>query len=235
MGDWFSKVKKSSKKYASKEGENNSADMEDGKANKYGEEYQDDGTLKRLLYEPGNIDHINYISAFEESSKFMWAVNNKVQVLSSKDGSVLSTLDHPKQVTKCFAFNDDASIVTLCRDSIVRVFSDFNSDSTSSVEFKGHQLSVTSGCLSLGENTLATGGRDYHTMLWDVETQKCEHKNRIDRNMVTDMKWMPNDNNTFVQTSEDLRMRFFDIREGLEVSKATLVGGNFAANMDIGM
>ena len=115
---------------------------------------------------------------------------------------------------------------------MVRVFLDLE-DPGSSIELKGHSLSVTTGCISLGETNLATGGRDYTTILWDLETQKAEFKNRIDRNMVTDMKWMPNDNNVFVQCSEDLRMRFFDIRDGVVESNKTLVGANFAATMDI--
>ena len=51
--------------------------------------------------------------------------------------------------------------------------------------------------------------------------------------MITDMKWFPSDNNTFIQCSEDLRLRFYDIREGLDVAKETIVGTNFAGCWDI--
>ena len=51
--------------------------------------------------------------------------------------------------------------------------------------------------------------------------------------MITDMKWLPSDNNTFVQCSEDLRLRFYDIREGLNMVKETVVGTNFAGTWDI--
>lgn len=94
-------------------------------------------------------------------------------------------------------------------------------------------MSVTTGCLSLGETILATGARDYETILWDIEDQKETHKSRIDRNMVTDMKWMPTDHNIFLQCSEDLRIRLYDIREGLEVVMETTVGTNFAGTCDI--
>lgn len=89
-------------------------------------------------------------------------------------------------------------------------------------------MSVTTGCISLGETVLATGARDYETIVWDLEDQKKTHSKRIDRNMITDMKWLPSDNNTFIQCSEDLRLRFFDIREGLNMVKETVVGTNFA-------
>ena len=108
-----------------------------------------------------------------------------------------------------------------------------NIDSSSPIELKGHKMSVTTGCLSLGETVLATGARDYETIVWDLVDQKETHKMRIDRNMVTDMKWMPNDNNTFIQCSEDLRLRFYDIRENLDIAKETIVGTNFAGTCDV--
>lgn len=46
------------------------------------------------------------------------------------------------------------------------------------------------------------------------------------------MVWMPTDNNVFIQSSEDLRMRFFDIREGLDVAQEIVVGTNFAGSVD---
>jgi WD40 repeat protein len=80
---------------------------------------------------------------------------------------------------------------------------------------------------------LATGARDYKTVLWDLEEGKKTNMISIDRNMVTDMKWLPSDNNTFMQSSEDLRLRIFDIRDNLDVAKETIVGTNFAGSIDI--
>jgi WD40 repeat protein len=94
-------------------------------------------------------------------------------------------------------------------------------------------LSVTAACISLGETVLATGARDYKTVLWDLEEGKKTNMISIDRNMVTDMKWLPSDNNTFMQSSEDLRLRIFDIRDNLDVAKETVVGTNFAGSIDI--
>ena len=194
----------------------------------------DDLVSQHLEFTLSNQDFINFISPFEDSSKFMLAVNKDINIIEVEKGSAVETFTHPKQVTQCFSFNDDNNIVSLWRDTIVRIF-DINKEYSriDTIELKGHSLSVTTGCVSLGETILATGGRDYTTILWDIEYQKETHKNRIDRNMVTDMKWMPTDNNTFVQCSEDLRMRFFDIREGLEIGKEISIGSNFATTFDI--
>jgi WD40 repeat protein len=94
-------------------------------------------------------------------------------------------------------------------------------------------MSVTAGWVSLGETVLATGARDYETILWDIEDQKFTSRSRIDRNMVTDMKWLPTDMNTFAQWSEDRTLRLYDIREGLEVASEIKVGENFASSCDI--
>ena len=94
-------------------------------------------------------------------------------------------------------------------------------------------MSVTSGCVSLGGTVLATGARDYETILWDIESQKKSYSRRIDRNMVTHMKWLPSEMNTFVQCSEDRRMRLYDIREDLAVQQEIIVGDNFAGTCDV--
>ena len=244
MGNWgwkSDKVKKDYIRKKSKQGTDVSAHAEindfDQAPQRNKQIYNavgDDMITQKIEYTLSNQDFINYISPFDDSSKFMLAVNKDINIIEVEKGSVIETLTHPKQVTQWFSFNDDKNIVSLCRDTIVRIF-DINDeeDRNDTVELKGHSLSATTGCISLGETILATGGRDYTTILWDIESQKETHKNRIDRNMVTDMKWMPNDNNTFVQCSEDLRMRFFDIREGLEIGNETTVGTNFATSCDI--
>ena len=209
-----------------------------------------------LLYTPKTTDYMNYIAAFDDSSKFMLAVNKEIKILGSIEGDWIETLVHPKQVTQWFSFNDDLNVISTCRDAIVRVWkldedgnfkpniwflnnlgknvSNDDSDTEESwTELKGHKISCTTGWISLGETVLATGARDYETILWDLEDGTKTMSQRIDRNMVTDMKWFPSDNNTFIQCSEDLRLRFYDIREGLDVVKETMVGTNFAGSCDI--
>jgi WD40 repeat protein len=100
-------------------------------------------------------------------------------------------------------------------------------------ELKGHRLSVVSGSISLTENKLATGGRDSEVILWDIESQKIISQLQIDNNLTTDMVWMPNSNDIFLQTSEDLRLRIFDCREQLSLTSQLKIGDNFATTMDI--
>jgi hypothetical protein len=76
----------------------------EGAAGKYG--------VKELSYKPGSADYINFISAFDDSSRFMVAVNKEINILETLSGKVLDILKHPKQVTQCFSFNDDKGIIS---------------------------------------------------------------------------------------------------------------------------
>jgi len=63
-------------------------------------------------------------------------------------------------------------LATWSRDGIVRIFDFPTTNSpfelTSSIELKGHTLSVTSAAVNKDSTLLASGGRDYNTFLWDL-------------------------------------------------------------------
>ena len=79
--------------------------------------------------------------------------------------------------------------------------------------FEGHEMSVSTVAYREKQGELlASAGRDCTTRVWNVETQQCISKRKISRNVVTGVKWLPNSPDLFVETSEDLYMRVFDIR-----------------------
>ncbi|XP_006816235.2 WD repeat-containing protein 31-like [Saccoglossus kowalevskii] len=62
------------------------------------------------------------------------------------------------------------------------------------------------------ENTvLCTGSRDNYIKLWDIETGTCTLQNNLSRNLVTHIKWIPNQDSV-AQTSEDKCLRTWDTR-----------------------
>ena len=69
-------------------------------------------------------------------------------------------------------------------------------------------MSVTA--IAQQDYKLASGSRDCSTRVWDLKTQQTITKRQIDRNLPTGIKWICN--HTFIQTSEDLHARIFDIR-----------------------
>ena len=73
----------------------------------------DDLVSQHLEFALSNQDFINFISPFEDSSKFMLAVNKDINIIEVEKGSAVETFTHPKQVTQCFSFNDDNNIVSL--------------------------------------------------------------------------------------------------------------------------
>ena len=86
--------------------------------------------------------------------------------------------------------------------------------------------------VSCREGKLVSAGRDCTTRVWDVESAKVVCKRKIDRNLATQNRWICN--NTFVQTSEDLHMRIFDIREKpFKPQIQVKVDTNFATTCDL--
>lgn len=83
---------------------------------------------------------------------------------------------------------------------------------------------------------MASGSRDQTTRLWDLETGKELGMRRIDRNVVTWVKWVKNANSgeTFLECSEDLTLRLWDVRnKPFKPSIEVKVGSNFATNAQI--
>jgi hypothetical protein len=78
----------------------------------YGEDAAGKHGIKELFYKPGNADYLNFISTFDDSAKFMVAVNKEIKILETLSGNVIDSLKHPKQVTQCFSFNDDMGIIS---------------------------------------------------------------------------------------------------------------------------
>ena len=83
---------------------------------------------------------------------------------------------------------------------------------------------------------MVSGSRDQTTRLWDIETKKQLQSRKIERNVVTYLKWLPNNSNLFVECSEDLTLRLWDIRQKpFKPSIEFSVGTNFATNCDINL
>ena len=95
-------------------------------------------------------------------------------------------------------------------------------------------MSVTCIASSPDRTHLVSGSRDQTTRLWDLETRKQLHSRLIGRNAVTYLKWLPNSTDLFIECSEDLTLRLWDIRsKPFKPSVEFLVGTNFATNCDI--
>ena len=73
-------------------------------------------------------------------------------------------------------------------------------------------MSVT--CIAPRQDKLhmISGSRDCTTRVWDLETKKTVTKRKLARNVVTGLKWIPAELNCFIEISEDLFIRIWDIR-----------------------
>ena len=81
---------------------------------------------------------------------------------------------------------------------------------------------------------VASAGRDCTTRVWDLEAQKSLMKRKIPRNVATQVRWLPNEPNVFLETSEDLYIRAFDTRvKPFKPVVEFKVDTNFATTCDL--
>ena len=134
------------------------------------------------------------------------------------------------------AMLDYNRVVTCSREPIIKLWdlAKSNADGSPSAQFKGHEMSVSTVAVSPDKKRLASGGRDCTTRVWDVETQKSVAKRLIPRNVITQVKWLTNQPDLFVETSEDLYLRLFDTRERpFKPAVELKVDTNFATTCDV--
>jgi len=94
---------------------------------------------------------------------------------------------HDKSVNMCTMLDYDR-FFSCSRDPVIKLFNLTESDSIE--EFTGHEMSVTAIDVDATKTKLASGGRDYTTRIWDIETRKTLQKRKISRNVITKIRWL---------------------------------------------
>ena len=119
--------------------------------------------------------------------------------------------EHPGPVTRVAHLPLAGRVLTGCRDGVVRAWPSFDDD-TPALTLCGHTLTVT-GLDGLEELSAAcSGSRDYTLRHWDLHTAKCVQMAAVSRNVVTSLRRCPGEC-TVVQSSEDLKIRTWDVRD----------------------
>jgi len=133
------------------------------------------------------------------------------------------------QITSC-----QNMVYTASADRKVKMWNSQCENMAPLATFTGHELAVTSLTTNADNTLLATGGKDYRMKIFDVEktTEICGEM--INRNVITSLRWFPNEDSTILQTGEDLQMRIWDIRvDEIKADIVVPVGKNFAICNDI--
>lgn len=128
-----------------------------------------------------------------------------------------------RKATNCVLTSGEEHLFTASADTTVQLWKiaaggvlsdDACQDSiATSVAFQGHDMSVSALEVVTGGHgaeTLVTGSRDCSVRCWDVETGVELQRAKILRNVVLALRHVPF-TRTFVQSSEDLKLRLWDL------------------------
>lgn len=109
-----------------------------------------------------------------------------------------------------------------------------------SQSFMGHEMSVTAlevlpgaDQLQLSQGFMISGSRDCSVQAWDLQTARVVNKSKILRNVVLGIKKVPHMPKTFVQTSEDLALRLWDVDAGFKPAITSQAGANQLVSADV--
>lgn len=163
-------------------------------------------------------EFISTLSTWED----FWVLGQESTVNLYTEFSFTRSWDLPERIRSLCI--DSNYIVVGSKE--IEVFSYFGKSQSKLI---GHERVVNS--VALNGNFLLSGSSDWTVRLWDMFGQTEVNRNLINWNVVTSLMWK--DENTAVQTSEDLRLRVWDIREKQIWKSAVFkVGENFATCCD---
>ncbi len=213
MGSCFSLAKEESK--------DGGEEKRKGKNEQFQIEIDDQSVAKRGIKKVSRVQgsiqweggvkpqYITYLVPFRESHQFLLCADENLHCVNIKDQFKIDYSiknAHTKPLNMCEYVKENL-VFTCSREPYIKLWDRHDLKA----EYKGHTMSVTS-VACCGEK-MASGGRDQTVRIWDVETAKELSQRKIERNVVTGVKWIPDNLDLFVQLSEDLTMRLWDIRQ----------------------
>ncbi|KAG1693235.1 hypothetical protein DVH05_023700 [Phytophthora capsici] len=131
---------------------------------------------------------------------------------------------HSRAVNRIVIGEKLQMIYSCSRDTTVAItpITDKPASETATI-LRGHQLNVSTVAVDDAEQMLCSGGRDTHTIFWDLTTSHITAKNTTPQNVVTCSTWLPGEA-LVAQGSEDLSVKLWDPRTPLRVPAQSLRG-----------
>ncbi|XP_071947133.1 WD repeat-containing protein 31-like [Antedon mediterranea] len=168
-------------------------------------------------YTPVHTEAVQSLCLVKDDICLSGSSDKSLVLYKWKDGTIMQRwTGHKKEITKVSHAVDSDAFFSASRDTTVNMWKRGTTQGgvcqNISQTFEGHDLVVTGLAVSLLNNQIiCTGSRDNFLRLWDVETGVCTKQSAISRNLVTDVKWVP-DQHAVAQTSEDKCLRLWDTR-----------------------
>jgi len=189
------------------------------KANKYNE-----GTTPQLNSEGISLPNEDFISGIEACEDLdMWFLSQESLVSTYKNFEIINSWTTQERVKSLHTTQG----LVLSGGRNIEVT---NHSGTPFALLKGHERPLNA--LDSKGNYTVSGSSDWSVRVWDLNKCSEVSKSTINWNVVTSLKFISE--NTFVQTSEDLKIRVWDIRDGKpQVQNSIASGGNFATCCDV--
>ncbi|XP_077987150.1 WD repeat-containing protein 31-like [Glandiceps talaboti] len=156
-------------------------------------------------------DHVNTVDKVGPGICISGSADTTLVQYDWKNGQLqYKWTGHSRDITKVVHSSKLNAVFSASRDKSVCMWGYGSSDQPVR-QYQGHELVVTGLTLNTENNQLCTGSRDNYIKVWDIETGSCILQNHISRNLVTCVKWLPNQD-AIAQTSEDKCLRIWDSR-----------------------
>lgn len=190
-----------------------------------------DGAVPRCFEGPHGDEIANGVSAGCSTGEWVSCSDDKTVALADwKAGRIVQVWrGHSRSVNRVVALQSDATAHTsgqgiylsASRDTTLKLWRRGEDDAVATLA--GHELTVSAVAAATDGSRAISGSRDSSLRLWDLRTCQLASRCHVSRNVVTCLKWVPDEPSLVAQGSEDLRLRLWDVRT-LSKPAATLEG-----------
>ena len=150
-----------------------------------------------------------------------------VRYINWRTSAILNSWEklHEADITCILYLND--LVLSSSRDVSILACPLFSKNEVKPIAFTGHNRAITVMEALGTSNKFVSGSRDTSIRVWDISKQVQIGQVNIDRNVVTDIKCFGSNADTnFLQTSEDLQLRMWDVRSLLQPTMNFSAGSN---------
>ena len=155
-------------------------------------------------------DGVTCVDVTDNPSQILVGSDDKTLLLYDwSTSSIVHSWRHKRGVKSTRYHVLDSIVISGDRKGNIQVFN--RGEAASQTNISAHTMVVSALATSSEHREIVSGSRDTAVCTWDVNTGQNIASSKMERNLVTDVSWVPG-TATVLQTSEDLHIRLWDTR-----------------------